>query len=399
LKQSFGKQGLMRSFLGMVLLSAGFILWPCGHATAAESARIAAAVQDVIPRLMAAQGIPGMAVGVIADGQSYVGNFGLASLATRQKVDADSLFEIGSVSKTFTATLAAYAAQKRDLALTDMTSTALPDLQGSAFDRVSLTELGTFTPGGMPLSLPDDIRTDAALHAYLLHWTPYYPPGTMRTYNNISIGLLGLAAAHSLHGDYASLLKQQMFPALGLEHSFIDIPADQIPHYAQGYRANGRPIRVHFDPLGKEAYGVRSSAGDMLRFLAINMGLVQTGSGWQRAALATHTGYDRLPGGMVQDLAWEQLPLPVTLAQLQRANGPGMSLRANSVLPLTPPLPPQVNVLINKTGSTNGFATYVLFIPAQKVALVLLANRNYPVQARIAAAYAILTKLEVAGVT
>jgi hypothetical protein len=44
------------------------------------------------------------------------------------------------------------------------------------------------------------------------------------------------------------------------------------------------------------------------------MGLVQTGSGWQRAALATHTGYDDLPDGMVQDLAWEQLPLPVTLA-------------------------------------------------------------------------------------
>ena len=394
MKRSFGKQAMRRSFLGTVLLSAGFILWPCGQATAIETARIAAAVQDVIPKLMAAQGIPGMAVGVIADGQSYVGNFGVASLATRQKVDADSLFEIGSVSKTFTATLAAYAAQNRDLALTDMTSTALPGLQGTAFDRVSLTELGTFTPGGMPLSLPDDIRTDAALHVFLLRWTPHYPPGTMRTYTNISIGLLGLAAAHSLHGDYFSLLQQQMFPALGLQHSFIDIPANQIPHYAQGYRANGQPIRVHFDPLGKEAYGVRSTAGDMLRFLAINMGLVQTGSGWQRAALATHTGYDQLPHGMVQDLAWEQLPLPVTLEQLQAANGPGMSLRPNSVTPLTPPLPPQADVLINKTGSTNGFATYALFIPAQKIALVLLANRNYPVQARIAAAYAILTKLE-----
>ena len=394
MKRLFGKRAMRRSFLGTVLLSAGFILWPCGQATAIETARIAAAVQDVIPKLMAAQGIPGMAVGVIANGQSYVGNFGVASLATRQKVDADSLFEIGSVSKTFTATLAAYAAQNRDLALTDMTSAALPGLQGTAFDRVSLTELGTFTPGGMPLSLPGDIRTDAALHVFLLHWTPHYPPGTMRTYTNISIGLLGLAAAHSLHGDYVSLLQQQMFPAFGLQHSFIDIPADQIPHYAQGYRANGQPIRVHLDSLGKEAYGVRSTAGDMLRFLAINMGLVQTGSGWQRAALATHTGYDRLPSGMVQDLAWEQLPLPVTLAQLQAANGPGMSQRPNSVTSLTPPLPPQTDVLINKTGSTNGFATYVLFIPAQKIALVLLANRNYPVQARIAAAYAIVTKLE-----
>jgi beta-lactamase class C len=50
-------------------------------------------------------------------------------------------------------------------------------------------------------------------------------------------------------------------------------------------------------------------------------------------------------------------------------------------------------VLINKTGSTNGFASYVAFVPAQKLGIVMLANKNYPIAQRVTAAYQILTKL------
>jgi beta-lactamase class C len=51
-------------------------------------------------------------------------------------------------------------------------------------------------------------------------------------------------------------------------------------------------------------------------------------------------------------------------------------------------------VLINKTGSTNGFSAYVAFVPAKGIGIVMLANRNYPIPARVRAAHRILTALD-----
>jgi hypothetical protein len=69
-----------------------------------------------------ADGIPGLAVGVTVDGLEYVFTYGVASKATRLSVEASTLFEIGSIIKTFTATLASYAHVTKRLSLDDETS-------------------------------------------------------------------------------------------------------------------------------------------------------------------------------------------------------------------------------------------------------------------------------------
>jgi len=364
------------------------------QASADANGRVRTIVTDAIAPLMRQYGIAGMAVGVVMNGQDYVYDYGVASKATGQPVTANTLFEIGSISKTFNATLAAYAGLRGDLSLSDMVARYLPALRGSAFDKVSLLNLGTYTPGGMPLQLPGGITDEAELLAYYKAWKPAYAPGTVRTYSNPSIGLLGVITARAMNAGYAALLQDRMFPALGLQHSFLAVPPGEAANYAEGYEDDGTPIRIMPDVLTPETAGVRTTAGDLLRFLAINMGGVSVDASWRKAAIATHTGYYQTDaGGMVQDLVWEQYKLPVTLSALEAGNDYTMIMDPHPVTAITPPLPPRMDVLLDKTGSTNGFGAYVACIPAERIGVVLLANKAYPIPARVAAAYRILTRL------
>jgi beta-lactamase class C len=145
--------------------------------------------------------------------------------------------------------------------------------------------------------------------------------------------------------------------------------------------------------LALEAYGIRTTAGDLLRFVEANMGVLDLDEKLQSAITDTHTGYYRI-GAMTQDLIWEQYPYPVELNDLLAGNSAKVSMEPNPAVRLDPPSHLQGDVLINKTGSTNGFAAYVAFVPEKKIGIVLLANKNYPIDARVTAAHEILTRLD-----
>jgi beta-lactamase class C len=364
-----------------------------GNIDKPDQCKIGAKVDNTIRPLMAKYGIPGMAVAISIDGKRCFYNYGVASKETRQPISGSTLFEIGSISKTFTATLAAYAQADGKLSLSDSASQYLPSLKGSSFDHISLLNLGTHTSGGLPLQVPDNIHDTAQLMAYFKHWQPDYAAGTRRIYSNPSIGMLGMITAKSMAASFSDAIEKNVFHPLGMTHSYINVPADQIRNYAQGYTKADAPIRVKDAVLAPEAYGVKSGTADMIRFIEANMQEADLDGKLQRAIIDTHIGYFKA-GPMTQALIWEQYPYPLKLEQLLAGNADMMAYQAIQATQLSPPLPPQTNVLINKTGSTNGFAAYVAFIPARKIGIVILANKNYPIAPRVTAGYQILTQLD-----
>lgn len=338
--------------------------------------------------VMQEHAIPGMAIAISVEGQRQFYEFGVASRDSGEQITRDTLFELGSISKTFNVTLAGYAQASGKLSLSASPASYLPELRGHALEHVTLLNLATHTAGGFALQLPDEVRDHDQLMRYFKAWTPEYPAGSRRTYANPSIGLLGLITARQLDRSYRSALEDLLFPALGLRNSYVQVPPARHTLYAQGYTRDNVPARLSPALLGDEAYGVKSSSEDMLHFIEANLDPGPADTPLKQAIAATHTGYYRL-GAMTQDLIWEQYAYPVSLQTLLEGNG-ATALQTQAVTALQPPLAPQQAVWINKTGSTNGFGAYVAFVPAQRIGIVILANKNYPNEARVKLAYQIL---------
>lgn len=380
------------------LLMASSLLFS-GAAWALEEphdADLQALLDSMITPLMEQYRIPGMAVALSIQGQPYYFNYGLANLETEEPVTDETLFELGSISKVFTAALAGYAQASGALSLSDPASGYWPALEGSAFDEITLLELGTYTAGELPLQFPDSVQSEEQMIDYYRQWQPESAPGAQRLYSNPSIGLLGYLTAQRLGSPFETLMEEALFIPLGLEHTHFQVPDAQRAHYAYGYSKEDEPIRVNPGVLDAQAYGLKANAADVLTFLEANMRDPANASGTTErlddALATTRTGYFDV-GPMTQGLGWEHYHYPVTLETLLEGNSLEMILAPNPAHRLTPPQAPRQAAYYNKTGSTNGFGGYVVFVPSEQIAMVMLANRNYPNQARIETAHHILSAL------
>ncbi len=264
------KQHLRMTLVASALLWAGQTLADTVRSTSGTGPdALRQTVDATIKPLLKEHHIPGMAVAVLKDGKAHYFNYGMANQESGQRVSDQTLFEIGSVSKTLTATLGAYALIKGGFQLDDKVSQHAAWLKGSAFDGITMGELATYSAGGLPLQFPDEVDSTDKMHAYYRQWTPAYPAGSHRQYSNPSIGLFGHLAAQSLGQPFERLMSQTLLPGLGLEHTYLKVPAAAMANYAYGYSKEGKPIRVnpggrglwHQDQLGGSAEVCRGQHG------------------------------------------------------------------------------------------------------------------------------------------
>lgn len=357
-----------------------------------KAAAIKRAADEAILPVMKAHAIPGMSIGIFANGKQYVFNYGLASKSEGKPVTDTTLFEIGSISKTFIASMTTLAQGRGKLALTDTVADHLPSLKGSSFGETTLLSLGTHTTGGLPQQVPDEVSNNEQLISYLKNWKPDHPQGQYRTYSNVSIGLLGVIAAQSLQQPTATIMQEQIFPALNMKNSYIVVPDSKRADYAQGYKQDDTPVRLKDDVLSAEAYGVKTTTSDLVQFIQANIGEMKLTPEFALALKNTHTGYFKA-GGMTQSLVWELYPYPTDVAAVIEGSNDHMARDATPVTKITPPMIPGKNVFIHKTGATNGFGAYIAFVPEKKMGIVILANKNYPSAVRIKTAQEILGQL------
>ena len=324
---------------------------------------------------MKANDIPGLAVAISLKGEPHYFSYGLASKEDGRRVTPETLFEIGSVSKTFTATLAGYALTQDKMRLDDRASQHWPALQGSRFDGISLLDLATYT-AGLPLQFPDSVQKDQAqIRDYYRQWQPTYAPGSQRLYSK-------RASACSAISPRAA------GPAVRTAHGAASVPGTgprtDPPRRArggagavrQGYGKDDRPLRVGPGPLDAEGYRVKTSAADLLPLVDANLHPERLDRPLAQALDATHRGYYKV-GDMTQGLGWEAYDWPISLKRLQAGNSTPMALQPQD-RQAARATGAGGQRLLNKTGSTNGFGAYVAFVPGRDLGLVIPPTATIP---------------------
>ncbi|WP_284085707.1 ADC family extended-spectrum class C beta-lactamase [Acinetobacter pittii] len=334
--------------------------------------------------------VPGMGVGVIQNNKKYETYYGLQSVQDKKAVSSSTIFELGSVSKLFTATAGGYAKNKGKISFDDTPGKYWKELKNTPIDQVNLLQLATYTSGNLALQFPDEVQTDQQVLTFFKDWKPKNPIGEYRQYSNPSIGLFGKVVALSMNKPFDQVLEKTIFPGLGLKHSYVNVPKTQIQNYAFGYNQENQPIRVNPGPLDAPAYGVKSTLPDMLKFINANLNPQKYPKDIQRAINETHQGFYQV-GTMYQALGWEEFSYPAPLQTLLDSNSEQIVMKPNKVTAISKE--PSVK-MFHKTGSTNGFGTYVVFIPKENIGLVMLTNKRIPNEERIKAAYAVLNAIK-----
>lgn len=334
-----------------------------------------AIVKQTITEYMEKNNIPGVAVELYVNGKPYSYYFGYADKDKKTPITKKTIFEVGSISKVMTSLLLAEEIDYSKMQLTDSVSKYIPDLS-QAFGDITLQSLATHT-SGLSFNVPGNVKTQDDLKEYLTDLSPQYAPNQQWVYSNFGIGILGQAIENVSQKDIDQLYTKQILSPLGMQPIGTTVPKKLRAFYAQGYGREGEPVSANVANVFPSAGNVKASANDMQRFLSAAIGLPGTPGKIFYPMRMTQTAYVKLPNHL-QGLGWQiHTVTRENVEELLNVDVmESVRLGAIKVNELIDKPTFDGNALIDKTGATAGFRSYIALIPNKKSGIVILTNRT-----------------------
>ncbi len=255
--------------------------------------------EDIIKKHVKKSKIPGISVGLISKTGTKVFNYGEIKKESGIEPTADTLYEIGSMTKTFTAILTAQLQEEVQLSLQDPITKFLPEFEGSEFDEKNITlyHLITHTSGitestlknrlsnlffiifqrNKKLPLPKRYRdnTPDFLHE-VSKMKLKKNPGTTFRYSNTGIGLVGKILERVTNSTYEELVKNRIWDVLDMMDTGINVLETHKDKLATAYSFRNKKTDYWNAPGVESAGSIRSTVSDMLKFLKANLGLSES---------------------------------------------------------------------------------------------------------------------------
>jgi CubicO group peptidase (beta-lactamase class C family) len=296
----------------------------------------------------------GIVIGIVGpEGRRIVahGHFGKDD---SRSVDADTIFEIGSVTKVFTALLLADMVQHAELALTDPIAKYLPKevvVPQRGGKIITSVDLATHTSGlpRMPDHFapmnPDNPYADYSverLYQFLSGYQLTRDIGTQWEYSNLGYGLLGHVLARRAGIDYETLVRERILAPFGMRSTGIILSSEMNARLATGHNSALEAFPNWDLPTLAGAGALRSTANDLLTFLEMALGIRETPLASAFAAMLV----SRRPTGIGDNeigLGW------------------GIMNSGD-------------HELIWHNGGTGGYCSFIGFLPKMNVGVVALSN-------------------------
>ncbi len=309
-------------------------------------------IADLVAPLLKGEWAVGLVVGLQTDEGVEVYGFGSTKLTGGAVPDGQTVFEIGSISKTFTSLLLASLVEQQKVTLEQPVQELLPAGQVTVpslgGEAILLRHLSTHTSGlpRMPDNFapanPDDPYADYTpelMYTFLTGCALASEPGAKFSYSNLGATLLGHALTLKAGASYEAMLKGTITDPLQLADTVIALSPAQRARFAEGHADDNTAIKPWSFGVMAPAGAIHSTAEDLLRYLAAQSG--RDASSLAAAMSLTHTSQFNISGAMSIGLGWF----------LSKPSG-----------------------YVWHNGMTGGFNSFAGYDPKSKAAVVVLAS-------------------------
>jgi serine-type D-Ala-D-Ala carboxypeptidase/endopeptidase len=299
----------------------------------------------------------GIVVGVIDARGRRIVSYGSLAKDDKHPLTGDTIFEIGSITKVFTSLVLMDMVQKGEVSLTDPVSKYLspaikvPERNSK---KITLQDLATQS-SGLPVGEPSNADrsnlyagySKEQFYEFLSGYQLTRDPGSLFEYSNIGVSLLGHALSLRDDKDYDAMVRARILAPLGMNDTGVTLSPEVKRRLAPGHGINRNPV-PNLDFSIREVMagggGLKSSANDLLTFLAANLGYTKTPLA---PAMAAEISIRRptLPSMVGMEIAYTWI--------IQTKDG---------------------NPIIWHNGSSPGYRAYIGFDPKSRAGVVVLSN-------------------------
>ncbi len=316
-------------------------------------------LSEFVAQVMEKRGVPGIAVGILHEGETHTAGFGVTNVDHPLPVTDETLFQIGSITKTFTGTAIMRLAEMGKLDLNATVRTYIPDFKvadETASSQATVHHLLTHMGGWEGDFFHDTGAGDDALAKYvadMANLEQLAPLGNVWSYCNSGFSVSGYVIETVTSQSYQAALKELILEPLGLKHSFLD-PGDVITHrFAVGHHVTDEGTEVARPwPLPRSAYpagGIVCHVKDLLRYARFHLGDGTTEDGTR---LLTPESISKMQSPQVTVWGKEAWGLTWAMAEIDKVRQ------------------------ISHGGGTMGQVTLLTLVPAHNFAIATLTNAN-----------------------